>query len=154
MMIIFLLFSQCKHNRPTVFTIYNKLCHPQEYILLNIISFFSTDLVLYDFCLHFSVWWVKKNRIFNLFLVRGMQICFVSNLCSLIITVPANDRYRIIISHQGMGLVTVAMGTIIWITMPLAVVPAASAERAPRARPWAGHHCTKVEVLRRLLSEC
>lgn len=83
-----------------------------------------------------------------------MQICFVSNLCSLIITVPANDRYRITISHQEMALVTVAMGTIIWITMPLAVVPAASAGRARRAHPWAGHLCTIVEVRRQLLSEC
>lgn len=78
----------------------------------------------------------------------------LSNLCSLIVTVLASDPYRIIISHQGMESETVAMETIIWITMPLAVVPAASAGRARLARPWAGHHCTIVEVLRRLLSEC
>lgn len=31
-MIIFL-FSQCKQNRPTVCTIYNKLCHPRVYFI-------------------------------------------------------------------------------------------------------------------------
>lgn len=134
-------------QRKPIACMHNKLCHPQ--VLYYIIFFFSSNLVLYDFCLHFSVWWVSKYN-----LVKWLECKYFSYLIyALLIAVLENAPYRIIIRRQRMALIT-AMVTISWRMMLPAVVLAATAGRAHQAPHKAVHRCTIVEVLRWLLFEC